>query len=185
MIKPKLFFYIFFSAITAATVAGLTLFVTTRHQLAQQVAQLEETHADIQVSQEQLQALRELQDQYEQVAPLSDRVNTILPDHKAQSEATAELAAMTRRANLDFNNLNFETTSGLPNPTSQTDDAATGGARVMTATFSTTGTYGQIQVLLTAIENNLRHMQVASIAFTRQASGELKATLTVDIYLKS
>lgn len=183
--KPKQFFFIFLGIVTSVTLAGLILFALKQQELSAQVSKLEQLFAANQAAREQLEDLQELRDQYEQVAPLSDRVDTILPDSKAQSEATAELAAIAANASLPFENLNFESTSGLPSAISQTDTASVSGVRVMRATFSTTGTYGQLQVLLQNIENNLRHMQVESINITREEGGQLKAAIIVDVYLKS
>lgn len=184
LLGPRQFFYGFLAVVLLLVGGGLAAWLLATQRIGQDIDKLERAQADLVIADEQLKELIALGREFNEVRPLSQRVDEILPAEKAQSEATAELATITAGLGIPLNGLTYDTTTALPSATSQTAQAAVGGVSIMSVNFTTTVTYGQLQALLGSIEDNLRHMQVNQISIA-ESDGLLSVNLIVDIYLKT
>ena len=186
---PQKLFYIMLGLIGFVVVGGGAAFYFGHNQLADKTNQLERLRAESIVAQEELERLQQLEGAYDDLEELEDKTGRILPEDKLQSEVASQIFAMIDGAGLDGGGISFQSTSGIPDRTTQTDQGTLDEVLVMPVSFRVSGTYQELLLFLDNVEMQERFMQVTSLNINRSgdddASGQLSLNIQLEVFLKS
>ncbi len=181
---PKRFSLVLIGLIVAMACLVIATFGYGQKLLSQRATKLQRLSGDIQLETEQIQRLRELESSYQQVAPLANKVQTILPSQKQQAEIVALVAAIVEGSGLPLNGISFDPTQGLPSNLSQTKSGSVSGILEMPISFESTGSYNKLQTLLKSLEKQQRYIQVNTLDITRSATNVLNFNITLRVFVK-
>lgn len=182
---PKRLFYVLLAVSSLLIIAGGAAYYMSHRQLTSKIDASNQLAAEIILERGRMEQLISLNDQYEELAELSEKTERILPDDKLQSEVTAQLFALIDQSGLKSSGINYESTSGKPGGRSQTNTSQTEDVLVMPATFQVTGSYSQLLQFLHNVERNERIMQVNSLDIGRLENEELSFRIGVEVFLQS
>ncbi len=184
-LKPKQVYFGLIILLAVLLVGGLISFSSLQKQLGKKIANLTRVDSDIVLENQQIGKLQQLQTDYQQVQPLADQVQAVLPPQKNQAEVVAQIATIVQGRGLVLSGLTFDTTQGLPSDQSQTQPAiGVSGIFVMPVKFETTGSYNKIEALLKSFELEQHFMRVSVLEITRTDSGQLDANFTLEVFFK-
>lgn len=116
-----------------------------------------------------------------------DDLKTLLPDSVDNIRLIIQLNSLARNQNLSvLRNVNYETRSDEENPKSK-DTAKVRPYGEFTISFETTGPYKNFLAFLSALEQNLRLVDVTSVTFTSnpKSSEQPLNFMTYNVTLKT
>lgn len=183
--KPKQLTFVLFGVLGLVIVLGIGGFVYGQKLLSTKIQQIQRISADIKLQTQELEHLAKLEKNYQQIAPLDQKAQSVLPTQKQQSDVVAQITTLIKRNGMSIDGLTFEKTSGLPSETSQTQPGKVGGILVMPVKFQATATYSQMISLLSSFEQQQRYMQVTNLDITRQEDKLLVLNISLNVFLKS
>jgi Tfp pilus assembly protein PilN len=182
--KPKQLTYILGGVLIGLIVIGIGGFVYGQQQLSIKIQKIKKISSDIKLQTQELEHLAKLEKNYQQIAPLDQKAQSVLPAQKQQSEVIAQITTLIKRNGMSIDGLTFEKTSGLPDEKSQTQPGEVGGILVMPVKFQATASYLQMIGLLTSFEQQERYMQVTNLDITRQEDKLLVLNISLNVFLK-
>lgn len=187
--SPKNTFYILCGLIGLVVVGGGAGFYLAHAQLANRIDEMRLAQAEAAVASEEIERLQQLEEAYSDAQELESKVDRVLPDEKRQSEVANVVFAMIEGAGMEGSGLSFEGTDGIPDRTTQTDEAPLDDVLVMPITFNVTGTYQQLLVFLDNVERQERLMQITSLSINRtgdeEEGGQLDLSIELEVFLQS
>ena len=176
---------LFFTMIGISVLSLLTIVATLvliRLQLADKTDEISRVKADIQLAQEEFEAINDIEFTLELGAENAIELEQFIPDGKDQSDAIRELVNISRDANVEVNPITFESTTELPSDDSQTGKSIlTSKALSLPVTLAgTADNYDDVYDFLRRIESSQRHMNINELSIT--SSGDsMNFTMTLDI----
>lgn len=176
---------LFFTMIGISVLSLLTIVATLvliRLQLADKTDEISRVKADIQLAQEEFEAINDIEFTLELGAENATELEQFIPDGKDQSDAIRELVSIIRDANVEVNPITFESTTELPSDDSQTGKSIlTSKALSLPVTLAgTADNYDDVYDFLRRIESSQRHMNINELSIT--SSGDsMNFTMTLDI----
>ncbi|MEX0668534.1 MAG: type 4a pilus biogenesis protein PilO [Candidatus Saccharimonadales bacterium] len=182
-LTPKQLSIILSGLIILLVASGLVGFGIAHQTLSDKADRLSILLADISVSNERLNSLQQLEQEYADMTDLREKTNKILPEGKRQTEVSLQLQKIIDDAGLELNSLSFESTSGSPGEVSQTLTSSVAGVRIMPVRFQITSSYQEFVELLISIENHQRHMQVSNLNISRSGDS-LSFSINLEVFLK-
>lgn len=183
---PKIMYYILLAIISVLIVAGAGAYYISHNRLQTKISRVEQLNADIVLAREKLRNLQNLEQLYDNIRPLEDKMARMLPEDKKQSEVAAKIYTMIDSAGLEGSGIAFESTNGVPSTQSQTSAGDVENVRVMPVNFSVEGSYTQLQAFLDKIERQERLMQVTSLSIQRSGEeNELSFNIQLEVFVAS
>ncbi|MEX0934251.1 MAG: type 4a pilus biogenesis protein PilO [Candidatus Saccharimonadales bacterium] len=182
-ITPKQLSITLAGLIVLLIVSGLIGFWISHKTLSEKANHLSVLLADISVSNERLNNLQQLEQEYANMIDLREKVDKVLPEEKRQTEVALQLRKIASDAGLELSSLSFESTSGRPGEVSQTLTSSIAGVRVMPVRFQITSSYQEFVELLQSIENHQRYMQVSNLNISRSGDS-LSFSINLEVFLK-
>lgn len=173
MTPKRLFFTLL--VLTVGLLAGAaTIYVTLRGQLRDSIADIAEKKLEIETSNEQLNQVRSVVQEYEALRPLDNMLNQFIPTAKDQSEALQLITTYAQRVGVQIQSVRFEDPQ-TPGEQSQAEPlSGVSGVFYMPLDISFAGPmpYDTALELIRLIENSPRHMSISSITFSPASEEE-------------
>lgn len=187
--SPQKLFYVLLGLIAVIVLGGGAGYYYGHVWLSEKIDQLESLRAEAVVAKEEVDRLQELELVYGDIQELEEKTDRILPEEKLQSEVASQIFAMIDGAGLDGGGISFQSTSGIPDRTTQTDEGSLDEVLVMPVNFNVSGTYQELLLFLDNVERQERFMQVTSLSINRSSSddtdGQLNLSIQLEVFLKS
>ncbi len=178
--SPRQFFFGLISLTIVVLIGGGYFFFHATNKYSQGNKKLDRLLADIKVLQDQSQRQRQLKHDYDhKVVPKLPLLDRALPKDKDQALATQQISDLAAKNGVAFTNIQFTPSQG-PSATSQTQSA--NGVLALPISFSTTGSYNQIQEFLQGIENFPRECDIVNVSLSA-SENTVSANLIVNMYL--
>lgn len=183
---PKIMYYILLGIIGVLVIAGAGAYYVSHERLQTKITRLEQSNADTVLARERLNNLQKLEQSYDQISPLEDKMARMLPYDKKQSQVAAKIYTMIDSAGLKGSSITFESTEGMPDTRSQTAAGDVENVRIMPVNFSVQGSYQQLQTFLNKIERQERLMQVTSLSIQHSSEeNELSFNIRLEVFVSS
>lgn len=183
---PKIMYYILLAGIGVLLVAGAGAYYVSHSRLQEKVSRLERSNADVVLAREQINDLERLEQSYDNIRPLEDKMARMLPPDKKQSQVAAKIYTMMDSTGLTGSDITFEATEGLPDTRSQTSAGDVKNVRVMPVNFSVQGSYQQLLAFLDKVERQERLMQATSLTIKRSdEDNELSFNIKLEVFVAS
>jgi Tfp pilus assembly protein PilO len=182
--KPKQLYFMLLALTVTLALATIAVFILSQRKIDSKITKIQHLSADVELQDDRLTELKRLEKDYQELLPLINKVKNILPEQKQQAEIIAQISTLATQSNLELTNLSFQSTTGLPGPTSQTENATIGGIKTMPVSFKITGSFSQLLNLLEKFEHQERFMQVNSLAVSKTEDNQLTVDLQLVVFLK-
>lgn len=183
--KPKQLYFGLLGLLVVLVVAIIAGFIWGQKLLDGQIRTLRKISGDISLETGQIERLQSLQADYQKVVPLAEKVQSVLPSQKEQSEVIAQVSTIVASNGLGLSGLTFDKTEGLPTEQSQTQTGKIAGILIMPVRFQSSGSYTKLQSLLQSLERQQRYMRVTTLDIKRDAdNGTLTFNITLEVFLK-
>jgi Tfp pilus assembly protein PilO len=180
--KPKQYFYGLIAILVLITAGGGYGYYYSTQKLDKRTQELRQKLAELQIADSEITKLNTLKSQFLAVEPFLPLLDDALPRSKDQSKIILQLEQLAQAAGLTLPQASFQSTGGLPGPTTQT--AKAGEVFAMPITFQMTGSYQQMQTFLQGLEKLGRYTSVSSISITSSGPRVVNFSVTLQVFMK-
>jgi Tfp pilus assembly protein PilO len=180
-VTPQRLFY-GLSIILLATLCagGFGYYVASQH-LSEGLTQLSQHLSEDQAIEADLNKLKNLQKQYNQLGPFLPLIDEALPIQKNQSKVALQLQNIATASGMRIDNIDFPASS-QPGPISQTTKV--GDVLALQVNFQLAGTYDQLQDFLRRQENLDRYSSMTSLGINPTEDNRLSFAIILNVFVK-
>jgi Tfp pilus assembly protein PilO len=182
--KPKQFFYVLLGVIGAILVAAGGGYYLAFEKIQANSQALGTQLAEQTASQEQIDRLTLLKRQYDRdIVPILPLIDEALPRDKKQTEILVQLQTIASGVGLQINSISMPSPTGLPTSVSQTVKA--GNVLALPISFQLSGTYAQLQMFTSRVENLNRFTNITNLAIANtDKSKPITYSISLNAYIK-